>query len=177
MRKTTGLASIAAATLVLGACATVPPSGPSVMVLPGNGKSFEQFRTDDFECRQYAGGQAGTTAQQASVDSGVKSAAIGTAVGAAAGALLGGHRGAGAGAGTGLLVGSLAGAGAADRSAYTLQQRYDIAYTQCMYAKGNKIPSQAETARPRYRRRAYMYGPPPPMYAPLQRYDERDDDR
>jgi hypothetical protein len=176
MKKATTLVSVAAATLVLGACATVPPSGPSVMVLPGNGKSFEQFRSDDFECRQFAGSQAGTTAQQASVDSGVKSAAIGTAVGAVAGALIGGHQGAGAGAGAGLLVGSMAGAGAADRSAYTLQQRYDIAYTQCMYAKGNKVPSQAETERPRYRRRVYMYAPPP-VYAPPPRYYDRDDDR
>ena len=158
--KPISLAAMAAAALVLGACATVPPSGPSVMVLPGDGKSFDQFRGDDYECRSFASSQAGTTAQQASVDSGVKSAAIGTAVGAVAGALIGGHEGAGAGAGTGLLVGSVAGAGAANRSAYSLQQRYDIAYTQCMYAKGNKIPSQAEFERPRYRRRYYMYGPP-----------------
>ncbi len=176
--KPTSLAAVAAATLLLGACATVPPSGPSVMVLPGSGKTFEQFRGDDFECRQFAGNQAGTTAQQASVDSGVKSAAIGTAVGAVAGALLGGHQGAGAGAGAGLLVGSVAGAGAAQQSSYTLQQRYDIAYTQCMYAKGNKVPSQAETQRPR--RRVYMYAPPPPMYGPppryYYRYRDRDDD-
>ena len=31
---------------LLGACATVP-TGPSVMVLPGSGKSFEQFQVDD----------------------------------------------------------------------------------------------------------------------------------
>jgi Glycine-zipper domain len=177
MNKTTTLVSVAAATLVLGACATVPPSGPSVMVLPGDGKTFEQFRSDDFACRQFADSQAGTTAQQASVDSGVRSAAVGTAVGAVAGALIGGHQGAGVGAGTGLLVGSMAGAGAANRSAYTLQQRYDIAYTQCMYAKGNKVPSQAETEAPRYRRRAYMYAPPPPMYAPPPGYYDRGDDR
>ncbi len=157
--KPTSLAALAAAALVLGACATVPPSGPSVMVLPGDGKTFDQFRSDDFTCRQFADSQAGTSAQQASVDSGVKSAAIGTAVGAVAGALIGGHQGAGAGAGAGLLVGSVAGAGAAGRSSYTLQQRYDIAYTQCMYAKGNKVPSQAETQRP-LRRRRYYYAPP-----------------
>ena len=174
--KPISLAAVAAAALALGACASVPPSGPSVMVLPGNGKSFEQFRGDDFECRQFASNQAGTTAQQASVDSGVRSAAIGTAVGAVAGALIGGHQGAGAGAGAGLLVGSVAGAGAAQRSSYTLQQRYDIAYTQCMYAKGNKIPSQTEAQRPLRRRRVYMYAPPPPMYAPPPRYYYRDRD-
>ena len=173
--KPTSLAAATAATLLLAACATVPPSGPSVMVLPGSGKTFDQFRSDDFTCRQFADGQAGTSAQQASVDSGVKSAAIGTAVGAVAGALIGGHQGAGAGAGAGLLVGSVAGAGAAERSSYTLQQRYDIAYTQCMYAKGNKVPSQAETERPLRRRRVYMYAPPP-VYAPPPRYYYRDRD-
>ena len=33
--------------LALGACAAVPPSGPSVMALPGKGKNFDQFRADD----------------------------------------------------------------------------------------------------------------------------------
>ncbi|MGH8738548.1 MAG: glycine zipper family protein [Burkholderiales bacterium] len=173
--KPTSLASAAAAALVLGACAAVPPSGPSVMVLPGNGKSFDQFRADDYECRSYASGQAGGTAQQASLDSGVKSAAVGTAVGAVAGALIGGHQGAGIGAGAGLLIGSTAGAGAAERSAYTLQQRYDMAYTQCMYAKGDKVPAAAER-QPR-RRRVYMYAPPPPpMYESPPRYYYRDRD-
>jgi len=161
------------ATLALGACAAVPPSGPSVMVLPGDGKSFDQFRADDYECRQFASGQASATPAQASVESGVKSAAVGTAVGAVAGALIGGHKGAGVGAGAGLLVGSAAGAGTAQRSAYTLQQRYDMAYTQCMYAKGEKVPAaieaQPQARRPLRRRRVYLY-PPPARY-----YDERRD--
>jgi uncharacterized protein YcfJ len=165
--------------LALGACAAVPPSGPSVMALPGKGKNFEQFRADDYACRDYAAGQTRVTPEQASVNSGVKSAAIGTAVGAAAGALLGGHKGAGVGAGTGLLIGSMAGAGAAQRSAYTLQQRYDIAYTQCMYAKGDRVPQAAsQIERPRrYRRRVYLYAPPPPPpYYYYHRYRDRDDD-
>jgi hypothetical protein len=37
--------------LLLIGCATVP-SGPSVMVLPGTGKSLEQFQADDLVCRQ-----------------------------------------------------------------------------------------------------------------------------
>lgn len=165
--------------LALGACAAVPPSGPSVMALPGNGKSFEQFRADDAACRAYASSRTDKTPEQASVNSGVKSAAIGTAVGAAAGALLGGHKGAGVGAGAGLLVGSMAGAGAAQHSAYTLQQRYDIAYTQCMYAKGDKVPEAAAQLEPRRRyyrrRRVYLYAPPPPP-AYSYRYRDRDDD-
>jgi len=159
--KPIALATIVAATLALGACAVAPPSGPSVMVLPGEGKSFDQFRADDYECRQFASNQInGATPGQASVDSGVKSAAIGTAVGAAAGALIGGHEGAAVGAGTGLLFGSAVGSGAAASSSYTLQQRYDMGYQQCMYAKGDKVPMAAQ--EPQHRRRRYYDAPPPP---------------
>ena len=38
------------------------PTGPSVMVLPGGGKSFEQFQGDDAVCRQWAGGAGGSIA-------------------------------------------------------------------------------------------------------------------
>ena len=34
-------------------CATVP-AGPSVAVMPGSAKSFEQFQADDATCRQWA---------------------------------------------------------------------------------------------------------------------------
>jgi hypothetical protein len=44
------------------------------------------------------------------------------------------------GAGTGLLVGSAVGSGAATTSGYVAQQRYDISYIQCMYAKGHRVP-------------------------------------
>lgn len=166
------LATVVAAALALGACAVVPPSGPSVMVLPGEGKNFDQFRADDFQCRQFADAQiGGAQPSQAQVNSGVTSAAIGTVVGAAAGALIGGHEGAAVGAGTGLLFGSAAGAGAANASAYTLQQRYDMGYQQCMYAKGNKVPMAAE---PTYRRRrAYTYSAPPPPPPPPPDYYPR----
>lgn len=111
------------------------------MVLPGTGKSFDQFRLDDSDCRQFSNVQVGgSTANQAAADSGVKSAAVGTVIGAAAGAAIGGSQGAAAGAGVGLAGGALVGTGAADQSSYGLQRRYDIAYTQCMYAKGHKVP-------------------------------------
>ena len=128
------------APLLLAAC-TVLPDGPSAMVLPGTGKSFEQFRSDDLQCRGYAQGQlGGASAQQAGVDSSVRSAALGTVLGAAAGAAIDGGHGAGVGAGTGLLFGALAGTGAADTSSYGMQRRYDNAYQQCMYASGHKVP-------------------------------------
>jgi hypothetical protein len=63
---------------LLTACA----SGPHVMVLPGEGKTLDQFHGDDTFCRGWAAQQSGT------------------------------------------------GGG----------WRYDIAYTQCMYIKGNKVP-------------------------------------
>src|SRR5262245_63487715 len=119
--------------VILAGCATTP-TGPSVMVLPGSGKSFDQFRFDDYECRQYAAHSVGDkTANQASIDSGVQSAVIGAAVGTVAGAALGGSRGAVAGAGIGTAGGALAGAGSGSQAGRTVQQRYDIGYQQCMY--------------------------------------------
>ena len=37
------------------ACAYMPP-GPSVIAsaMPGSGKNFDQFRNDDYQCRQFA---------------------------------------------------------------------------------------------------------------------------
>ena len=167
MSPTLRLPAIAAAMLLLSACATVPPSGPSVMVLPGGGKSFDQFRADDYECRQFASSQiGGGTAEQASTDSGLKSAAVGTAVGAVAGGLVGGRQGAAVGAGTGLIVGSAAGAGAAGASAHTLQQRYDIGYQQCMYAKGHRVPVAGRFDQSRRPSASYSTPPPPPPGTP-----------
>ncbi|WP_317203674.1 hypothetical protein [Janthinobacterium sp.] len=140
MSKATTVWALGLAPLLLSACA-VMPEGPSAMVLPGTGKSFEQFRGDDFSCRGYAQSQlGGASPGQASVDSGVRSAALGAALGAVAGAAINGGHGAGVGAGTGLAFGALAGVGAGDSSAYSMQQRYDVAYQQCMYANGHRVP-------------------------------------
>ncbi|GAB6141605.1 hypothetical protein JCM14076_23340 [Methylosoma difficile] len=128
------------AALALSGCATLP-NGPSVMVLPGNHQSFAQFRNDDSVCQQFAAAQVGnTTANEAAVNSGVGNAIVGTAVGAAAGAAIGGGGGAAIGAGTGLVAGSLIGSSTANGSMYELQQRFDAAYIQCMYAKGHQVP-------------------------------------
>ncbi|MGN6667603.1 MAG: hypothetical protein ACTHKH_11655 [Trinickia sp.] len=142
----------------LGAC-TVMPTGPSVMALPGTGKSFDQFRADDYNCRQYALGQVGgVSASQGATAAGIGSAALGTAVGAAAGAAFGGGQGAAVGAGAGLLTGGAIGMGAAQGSAYDIQRRYDYAYLQCMYAAGERVPMPSgvyDNSLPRW------YGPPP----------------
>lgn len=126
--------------LTAAGCASLP-NGPSVMVLPGAGISFDQFRHDDAICQQYAVFQVGgISPNQASINSGVTSAAVGTALGAAAGAAIGGGTGAAIGAGSGLAAGSIVGTGAASSSMSADQQRYDIAYIQCMYAKGHQVP-------------------------------------
>jgi hypothetical protein len=158
--------------VALSACATIP-TGPSVMVLPGEGKSFDQFRMDDAVCRQFAYEQVGGAAgQQAAQNAAVKSAVVGTALGAVAGAAIGsasGDMGAGAaiGAGTGLLVGSAAGSGYASASYYEAQRRYDNAYLQCMYAKGNQIPGYRRyTNPPAAPSRRTSPPPPPPDYPP-----------
>lgn len=162
MRTATKVVSLGVL-LLLGACVSMP-SGPGVMVLPGTGKSFDQFRADDMECRQFASNQVGgSTPDNAAENSGLKSAAVGTAVGALAGAIIGGHQGAAAGAGAGLIIGGASGAGAAAGSQRSLQQRYDIGYQQCMYAKGHKVPMAGRFDNSTTRRPvASTYTPPPP---------------
>jgi outer membrane lipoprotein SlyB len=173
MRRVMILLSIVAIAAFAG-CASVP-TGPSVMVLPGTGKSFEQFRIDDAACRQFAYDQVGgSTGQQAAQDAAVTSAVIGTVLGAAAGAAIGsatGDMGAGAaiGAGSGLLLGSAAGTGYASGSYYEAQRRYDNGYLQCMYAKGNRIPVSGRFSSGESRRPNRWGTPPPPDYPPPTR--------
>lgn len=153
--------------LLLGACASVP-SGPSVLVLPGEGKSFDQFRFDEQDCRQYANAQiGGKTPGDVQAESGVGSAAVGALVGGLAGAALGGNsRSAAAGAGIGLAGGAIAGTGTGSASARSLQQRYDYAYQQCMYAKGHKVPVAGSMSQSPAPRRASPPPPPPPGIQP-----------
>jgi len=46
-------------TLLLAGCSTLP-TDPDVLVLPGTGKSNEQFRSDDASCRQQTQQQLAT---------------------------------------------------------------------------------------------------------------------
>ena len=154
-------------TLPLAACVSVP-TGPSIMALPGSGKSFEQFRYDDYECKQYAYGQVGgKTSNQAAMSSGVGSAAVGAGLGAVAGTAIGGGEGAAIGAGTGLLAGSLAGVEPARASGYIGQQRYDMSYIQCMYSKGHRVPVAGKiTSDPNTQQRSSNVSNPPPGFTP-----------
>lgn len=155
--------------LTLGACASVP-TGPSVMVLPGSSKTFEAFQADDGACREWAALQSGTTAGRPTMSNTATGAVVGTAVGAAAGAAIGaaaGNPAAGAaiGGGTGLLGGTAIGAGQAQGAYHSTQQRYNMAYMQCMYAKGNQIPVARGSLAPGYSSSA----PPPPPASPPAR--------
>lgn len=133
--------------LLAAGCTTVP-NGPSQMALPGTGKTFEQFRSDDAQCQAYAFQQiGGQTAEKSAEESAVRSAAIGTAIGAVAGVAIGGRHGASVGAGTGLIFGSASGSEAGQVSARGSQRRYDNAYIQCMYARGHKVPVSADMTR------------------------------
>lgn len=160
--------------LPLAGCATIP-TGPSVLVLPAPDKPFEVFQVDDIICRQWAGQQIGISPQEAVNQSAVSGAAVGTIVGAGVGAALGaaaGDVGTGAaiGAGSGLLVGTASGASAGQYYGYEAQRRYDNAYLQCMYAKGNQIPGTVRSRR--VRRTAPP--PPPPDYESAPQTAPRD---
>jgi len=150
------------ALVVLSGCATMP-SGPSVMVMPGPGKPFEAFQADDFACRQWAQQSIGGASPSETGNQNLATGAVvGTLVGAGLGAAIGaatGNVGAGAaiGGGAGLLGGTAMGANAGAASEYQLQRRYDIAYQQCMYAKGNQIPGSGAAPR-----RVSAPPPPPP---------------
>ncbi|MGH8455384.1 MAG: YMGG-like glycine zipper-containing protein [Stenotrophobium sp.] len=146
---------------VLAGCVQMP-TRPNVAVMPAPNKPFEVFVADDTICRQYAQSQVGGTEQ--TQNNAVGHAVVGTAVGAAAGGLIAdSSRGAGVGAGVGLVAGALSGADAGDNSTYGLQRRYDIAYEQCMYAKGNQVPGYA-TVTPIPPPRSGAPPPPPAHY-------------
>jgi hypothetical protein len=100
------------ALLLLSACGSTPVYGPGVLVLPGTGKSFDEFRFDENDCRGYA--QAQLTGRE-------------------------------------------------QDSAGQLQQGYDRAFLQCMYAKGHKIPlSGRYSDSTQSAQSAGVTAPPPP---------------
>lgn len=92
--------------------------------MPGIGESFEQFQIDDTVCRQLAFQKTGTAPERAVGLSTAEGAGLGAAVGAAGG----------------LLTGTAVGASRGGAAGYEAQRRYDNAYEQCTYAKGNHIP-------------------------------------
>lgn len=146
--------AIAAGAGLLAGCAEIP-NGPAVAVMPPPGKPFELFVADDQLCRTWASQSInGTSAQQSATASLIGSAAVGTALGAAVGAMAGGHGSVGGGAAVGAVLGTAVGANEAGYAGRSVQRRYDIAYQQCMYARGNLLPGQSAAG--------YTSAPPPP---------------
>lgn len=142
------LAGAMAAVLTVAACAPQVVA-PTVPVMPGQGKPFDQFAADQTTCEAYAQQQIAPLTQQAN-NTGLGSAILGTALGAGLGAAIGGGRGAAIGAASGAVVGTSMGASGSARAGYGIQGQYNMFYAQCMQAKGNAVPG----------------APPPPGYAP-----------
>lgn len=154
MRKPRPKAAIMAFACLAG-CASIP-QGPTLAVLPSANKPYEIFRADDASCRALAGSTVSAEVERSNnqaAGSALLVLALATAAGAAIGASNGGgyHHGgygggsgagsgAAVGAGLGALGGAAVGASASEESQDGIQRRYDIAYAQCMYARGNQVP-------------------------------------
>jgi len=157
-RSTVGHIVISAwAGLMLAGCAQTP-MGPTVQVMPGPGMSFDQFQADQANCKSYAAGQVqgqAESANQQAVGAGVLTTVIGAGLGAAVGGAYG-NAGAGAaiGAASGAGMGAAYGASGSSYAQMTIQQQYDNAFSQCMYAKGDQVPGYAPIA---------VAPPPPPV--------------
>ena len=146
--KTTTAAALTALLLLEGC--VQQPMGPTVPVMPAPGKPFDAFQQDQAICKQFADQQTAGGAQQANNQQ-VLTGVVGTVLGAGLGAAIGGGQGAAIGAASGAVAGTAVGAGPAQYAQMSLQQRYDAAYSQCMYARGNQVPG-------------YYPPPPPPGY-------------
>lgn len=156
--KLLSMVSALLAALSLSGCADMP-SGPSVAVMPAPNKPFEVFVQEDQLCRGWAAHTIGQPGHEATADAMLGSTLTGAAVGTIVGALAGGSRGAGNGAAVGTAIGATAGANQSAAVAWSAQRRYDIAYQQCMYAKGNLVPG--------YDRGTYRYPAIPPPAPPV----------
>jgi uncharacterized protein YcfJ len=139
------MVSACIASMLAGCAAT--PMGPMVQVMPGPGKSFDTFQADQAACKMYAENQVSGQAEAANnraVAAGVLTTVVGAGLGAAIGGAAG-DAGAGAaiGAAAGAGTGAAYGAGNSGNEQMAIQQRYDNAFSQCMYAKGERVPGYA----------------------------------
>jgi hypothetical protein len=158
-RSCSRLAAMAGIGLTLGLAACVPAKmGPTVQVMPGAGKSLDQFQADQAVCEAYANDQVAGARKQANQQA-VGTALIGSALGAGLGAAAGN---AGAGAAAGAAAGTGIAAANAQDATLTIQQQYDNAFSQCMYSKGEQVPGMAPPAPP---------PPPEPPAPPKPKYD------
>ncbi len=152
-RITIVVIGLSAAALLSGCAAT--PLGPTVQVMPAPNKPFEVFRADQATCKQYAQEQVGGQSEAAN-STAVGSTLLGALLGAGLGGAIGGGGGAGIGAAGGGVLGTAVGAGGSGNTQGSIQEQYNNAYMQCMYAKGNQVPG-TQTG---------VYAPPPPPPPP-----------
>jgi hypothetical protein len=148
-RVDAGLGGVMVAVMALTACAPTVMV-PTVQVLPGHNKPFDQFAADQTACEAYANSQTAPLSAQAN-NQALGSALLTTALGAGLGAAVGGGRGAAIGAASGAVVGTAAGAQGSSFAGMGIQQQYDIYYSQCMASHGNQVPNFGPTP----------YAPPP----------------
>jgi hypothetical protein len=145
MHRGSTLIAVLGGASAVAACAVAPPSGPTVMALPSQGKSLDAFQREDAQCRNYAAAAIGPLQPaQAGTRAAVGSAAVSTVPGATAGSAIGaaaGNAGAGAaiGGAAGLVGGTTVGASNVASGEHDLQTRYNIAYTQCIYSRGDTV--------------------------------------
>ncbi len=129
------LAAVVGGLLVAG-CAVRPPTGPTVLAVPPEGKALSQFQQEEANCRNHAFNQIGVTPTQAGNQSLAGSAVAGSAIRASN----------------------------AQTSSYDLQARYDLAYTQCLASTGNKVQTVRAYGSPYGA--PYGYYPYYPYYGP-----------
>lgn len=154
--------------LTLTGCVSPPVQGPRVAVMPTPGKPLDLFAAEDQYCRGYAQQTLGPDTRG---EAAVGAAVVGTILGAAVGSAMSGrhYNNTAAGAATGLVMGTAIGAGNSAEVGRNAQQRYDIAYEQCMVSKNNQPSRQyyrqpvAPVYAPAYPPAGY---PPPPPQAP-----------
>lgn len=139
--------------LLLNGCASAP-MGPTALVMSAPGKPFDVFAQDQTTCKQFAGGEVNGGATVSNLKQ-FGAAAVATALGAGLGAAVRNRRGAEIGGAMGAIAGASGAAYGSARDQNGLQGRYDLAYTQCMYSKGNQIAGMTRSA-PRL-----AYGAPP----------------
>lgn len=151
-------ATVLACLIGLVGCVSAP-QGPRVAVMPTPGKPLDLFAAEDQYCRGYAQQSLGPDTRGEAI---VGSAIVGTLLGAAVGSATSGRRynNTGAGAATGLVMGTAIGASSNGADGRSAQQRYDIAYEQCMVSKNN------QPSRHYYRQGTVIYVPQPATVAP-----------
>ncbi len=161
MKSMKVMAASLSAVLTLAGCANTP-MGPRVQAMPAAGKPFEVFVQEQAMCKQYAADQVGGQAQAAN-ERAIGTGLVGAGLAAGLGAAVNGGRGAGIGAAAGALGGSAIGAGNSERDQRGIQQQYDNAYSQCMYAKGNQVAQPVAPVMVVHPAPVYV-APPPVVY-------------